>query len=75
MIGFGTKGKENTFLFIDDQCNCRNNYVGNDYLTKWMSDTIGFSKQPKLCFRVKELEVFQVEQLFVARNDSGESVL
>jgi len=68
MIGFGTKGEENTYLHIDDKCNYRCNYVKDDGLTKWMAHTIGYSNdKQKLYFRVKEMEVFQVEQLFVIR--------
>eukprot|EP01084_Bolivina_argentea_P063663 116197_1 len=61
-IAFGSK--ERNYLFISDRLDWRQNYVGNDYLTKWMEHTVGnIPNKDKLYFRIKEMEVFQVEQL------------
>lgn len=75
MLSWGTKGDENKYLFIDDHCDWRNNFVGNDHLTEWQSDTIGFSvkEQQRLYFRIKEYEVYQIEQLFINTNTNSSS--
>eukprot|EP01083_Nonionella_stella_P014227 40006_1 len=63
VIGFGCI--DNTYLFIDDKFHWRNNYVANDHLTKWRDHTIGYTvkDKEKLYFRIKEMEVFQIQSL------------
>ena len=73
MISFGTKGQR--YLFIDDRCDWRNNFCGDDHLTRWQADCLGHSvkDEERLYFRVKEMEVFQIEQLFISKGDSSSS--
>ena len=63
-ISFGSKGEERAYLYIGDNMQWRENYVGDDNITKWMEHTIGFGLSKKrLFFRIKDMEVFKVEQL------------